>query len=168
METLNRTTVRLNVGGPEYRDHAGRLWEADKAYHRGSWGCLDMATTDILSTMEPIDGTEDSLLFQTIRVGEEMRYRFDLPNGTYRVRILFAEIYWESSDAEQQEVYIQNRKALRDFNIFDEAGHDVAIEKNFTSKVTSGSLEIRFVGLSLPMHSGARACGIVVEPIKKR
>ena len=118
--------------------------------------------------MEPIDGTEDPLLFQTIRVGEEMRYRFDLPNGTYRVRILFAEIYWESSDAEQQEVYIQNRKALRDFNIFDEAGHDVAIEKSFTSKVTKESLEIRFVGLSLPMHTGARACGIVIESIESK
>ena len=168
METLKNITVRVNIGGSAYNDHEGNSWEADKGYHRGSWGCLDIATTDILSTMDAIDGTEDPLLFQTIRVGEEMRYRFDLPNGTYRVRILFAEIYWESSDAEQQEVYIQNRKALRDFNIFDEAGHDVAIEKNFTSKVTSGSLEIRFVGLSLPMHSGARACGIVVDPIKKK
>ncbi len=165
---LDGMAVRVNIGGPEYEDHEGRLWEGDKGYHKGSWGCLDMATTDVLSTADPIEGTEDPLLFQTVRMGEEMHYRFDLPNGTYRVRILFAEIYWESSDAEQQDVYVQGRKVLRSFNIFDDTGHDVAMEKSFTVKVTKGSLDVRFVGISLPMHSGARACGIEVESIRSR
>ncbi len=57
-------------------------------------------------------------------------------------------------------------RCLRNFNIFDEAGHDVAIEKGFTAEVAQGFLEIRFVGISLPMHSGARACGIEVKPIR--
>ncbi len=163
---FERRAVRVNIGGPTYRDCKGCVWEGDRGYHRGSWGCLDIAATDTLSTADPIEGTDDPALFQTVRMGEEMRYRFDLPNGTYRVRILFAEIYWESSDAEQQDVYIQGRKVLRSFNIFDEAGHDVALEKIFTAEVTGGSLEVRFVGTSLPMHSGARACGIEVEPIE--
>jgi len=122
-----------------------------------------MATTDVLSTADPIEGTEDPRLFQTVRMGEEMRYRFDLPDGRYRVCLLFAEIYWESSDAEQQDVYLQGKKVLRGFNIFDEVGHDVALERTFRAEVTQGVLEIRFVGISLPMHSGARVCAIAVE-----
>ena len=155
--------IRVNLGGPRYEDTQGHIWEADREYHPGSWGCQDAAITDVLSTKDHISGTKDAPLYQSIRVGEEMRYRFDLPNGPYRVRILFAEIYWESSDAERQDVYIQGRKVLRNFSMFDEVGHDVALEKSFETKVTQGHLDIRFVGLSLPMHSGARACAIEIE-----
>ena len=162
------TSLRVNIGGPRYRDSQGQVWEKDKQYSPGAWGCLDFTTTDLLSTKDKISGTQDAALFQTMRMGEEMRYRFDLPQGNYQVRILFAEIYWETSDAELQEVHLQGKRGLSDFNIFDEAGHDAALEKTFTTKVTKGSLEVRFVGLSLPMHSGARACAIEVKPITKK
>jgi len=79
------------------------------------------------------------------------------------VRILFAEIYWETGSAEQQNVYVQGKRVLRAFNIFDETGHDAALAKRFKTKVTEGKLEVRFVGRSLPMHSGARACAIEVK-----
>ena len=160
-----RGPVRVNVGGPDYRDAEGDLWRADVAYHRGGWGCLNMPETDVLATADQIQGTDDPALFQTVRLGEQMRYRFDLPDGAYRVRLLFAEIYWESSDAEEQDVYVQGKRVLRGFNIFDEAGHDTAVTKEFETWVTDGSLEVRFVGRSLPMHSGARVCGIEVVPL---
>ena len=151
------------MGGPAYTDHKGRVWEADAGYHEGAAGCMNMPQTDTLATADPIEGTDDQPLFQTVRMGEEIRYRFDLPNGIYRVRILFAEIYWETSDAEQQDVYVQGKKVLSDYNIFDEAGHDAAVVRSYSAKVTLGYLEVRFAGRSLPMHSGARACGIEVE-----
>jgi hypothetical protein len=167
-EEAKGSVVRVNVGGPSYRDKEGLMWEGDRGYHRGSWGCANLPATDVMRTTDVVSGTDDPLLFQTIRVGEEIVYRFDVPNGTYRVRLLFAEIYWESSDAEQQDVYVQKKKVLRGFNIFDEAGHDAAIEKVFTTKATGGYLEVRFVGVSLPMHSGARVCGIEVQPTKSK
>jgi len=157
--------IRINIGGPRYTDHNGNTWEEDKAYHSGSYGCLDMPTTDILKTTDDISNTDEQTLFQTMRMGEKMRYRFDLPNGKYRVRILFAETYWESSDAEAEDIYIQGEKVLSDFNIFDEAGHDTALCKDFVIQITEEQLEINFVGISLPMHSGARACALEVEEI---
>jgi len=157
--------IRLNIGGQKYIDHKGNIWEEDRAYHAGSYGCLDMPTTDVLKTQDIISGTEDPTLFQTMRVGERMRYRFSLPNGKYRVRLLFAETYWESSDAEEEDVYIQGEKVLSHFNIFDEVGHDAALEKVFVTQVTDECLEISFVGISLPMHAGARVCAIEVESI---
>ena len=155
--------IRVNLGGGEYRDSMGEIWHADKAYTPGSWGCLNLPQTDVLTTTDSISNTQDSKLFQSVRMGEEMVYRFDVPNGDYEVGIFFAEIYWETGSAEQQDVYIQGKRVLRAFNIFDEAGHDVALVKRFKTKVTDEKLEVRFVGRSLPMHSGARACAIEIR-----
>ena len=69
------------------------------------------------------------------------------------------------SDAEEEDVHVQEEKVLSNFNIFDEAGHDTALEKVFVAQVTDESLEINFVGISLPMHAGARVCAIEVESI---
>ena len=159
--------IRINIAGPRYIDSSGNVWEEDRAYHSGSYGCLDMPTTDILKTTDNISGTNDQPIFQTMRMGEKMRYRFDLLNGKYRVRILFAETYWESSDAEAENVYIQEEEVLSHFNIFDEAGHDTALCKDFVTQVTEKHLEINFVGISLPMHGGARACGVEVKEISE-
>lgn len=154
--------VRVNVGGKRCKDIKGHIWESDREYTAGSWGCLDAPTTDILTTNDPVTGTDDPTLFQSIRVGEQLRYRFDVPNSAYNVRLLFAEIYWESSDAEQQEVRVQGKKILSNFNIFDQVGHDTAFEKTVKARVTDRKLEVHCIGQSLPMHSGARISGIEV------
>jgi len=159
--------VRVNVGGKEYKDKEGRIWQADKEYVKGSYGCLNLFQTDILVTSDPILDTLEPELFQTARIGENLFYRFDLPNGEYQVKLLFAEIYWESSSAEIQDIYIQGKRVLKNFNIFDEAGHDRALEKRFKVKVVEGYLEIKFVGRSLPMHSGARVNAIEIKPVEK-
>jgi len=157
--------IRVNVGAQRYKDKEGNIWHADKAYVKGSWGCLNLPQTDTLSTSDLISDTSDSELFQTIRMGEEIIYRFDLPNGDYQVEFLFAEIYWETGSAEQQDVYIQGKRVLKDFDIYDEVGHDRALKKKFKAKVTQGYLEIKFIGRSLPMHSGARVCAIEIKPL---
>jgi hypothetical protein len=155
--------IRINLGGKEYKDSKGKIWHTDKAYTPGSWGCLSLPQTDVLTTTDPISNTQDPKLFQSVRMGEKMIYRFDLADGDYKVGILFAEIYWETGSAEQQDVYVQGKRVLRAFNIFDEAGHDAALVKKFRTKINNGKLEIKFVGRSLPMHSGARACAIEVR-----
>ena len=159
----NLSSVRINLGGPEYISSEGSVWYADKAYSRKHWGCLELASTDVLTTTDIIAGTEDAPLFQTVRMGEMFRYRFDLEPGKYLVRIFFAEIYWESSDAERQDIYLNNRCVLSNYNMFDEVGHDVAIEKIFYIKIKRDIFTIKFIGRSLPMHSGARASAIEVK-----
>ena len=159
--------IRVNLGGTRYKDAAGHVWEQDRQYHAGGWGCTNAPETDVLDTTDPIAGTDDQPLVQSIRVGEQVHYRFDVPNGTYRVRILFAEIYWETHDAERQDVYVAGKKVLSDYSMFDEVGHDACAEKVFTARATGGTLEVRLQGLSFPMHSGARACAIEVTPAGK-
>jgi len=157
--------IRVNVGGPDVSDWTGNTWQADREYVTGSWGCLDAATTDILTTTEAIACVEDVNILQSMRQGERLRYRFDLPNGTYTVRLLFAEIYWTSSDAEKQAVRVQGKTVLNHFNIFDDAGKNTEYEKTVIAKVTRGRLDIECIGQSLPMHSGARISAIEVTGV---
>ena len=157
--------IRVNVGGEEVSDWTGTIWQADREYVAGSWGCLDSATTDILTTDEDVACIEMIDLFQSMRQGERLRYRFDVPNGSYYVRLLFAEIYWTSSDAEKQQVRVQGKTVLNHFNIFDDAGRNIEYEKVVTAKVTCGRLDVEFIGQSLPMHSGARVSAIEVSRI---
>ncbi len=157
--------IRVNVGGKQLTSWGGTVWQADRDYVEGGWGCLDTGTTGIQTTADDVANSDNVAVFNTMRVGERLRYRFDLPNGTYRVRLLFAEIYWTTSDAEQQQVRVQGKAVLSHFNIFDQTGHDAAYEKVVKAKVTSGRLDIECIGQSLPMHSGARISAIEVRAL---
>ena len=154
----------MNIGGPKVKDGTGHVWQAEKSYSPGSWGGVGNIGSDLLSATEKISGTEDQALFQTMRSGEKLAYRFDIPNGMYTVRILFAEIYWESNDAEQMAIQIQGNEVLSGFNIFSEVGANRACEKVFDAKVTKQRLDIELLGISFPMHSGGRASAIEVAP----
>lgn len=155
--------IRVNVGGNQLQDYVGNPWSADREYSSGRWGCLDTPTTDTQSTGDQIGGTEIPEILKSMRVGEKLRYRFDVPNGKYKVTLLFAEIYWTTADAEHQEVLVQGKKVLTDFNIFDDVGHDTAFEKNVEVVVADRRLDIECRGMSLPMHSGARISGIEIK-----
>ncbi len=159
---IERLEIRVNVAGPTVSDWNDVTWQADRKYVAGQWGCLDTATTDILTTTEEVASVAETDILKSMRQGERLRYRFDLPNGTYKVRLLFAEIYWESSDAEKQEVRVQGKAVLNNFNIFDDAGRNREYEKAVDAKVTSGRLDIECIGQSLPMHSGARISAIEI------
>jgi len=164
-DTVVPFIIRVNVGGPEVTDWTGKTWSADREYVGGSWGCLDSATTDILTSRNTITCIEKIELFQSMRQGERLRYRFDVPNGRYHVRLLFAEFYWVSSDAEKQAVRVQGKAVLNQFNIFDDAGANTEFEKAATVRVTNGHLVVECVGQSLPMHSGARISAIEVTRV---
>ncbi|PPS13852.1 hypothetical protein GOBAR_AA06738 [Gossypium barbadense] len=77
-------------------------------------------------------------------------YAFCLRNATYNVSLHFAEIdftdgkNYRSLGRRIFDVYIQGKRALKDFNIKDEAGGvGKPILKNFTANVSDGTLEIR-------------------------
>jgi arylsulfatase A-like enzyme len=162
-----QVVINVNVAGPQVEEWTGKIWQADREYVPCSWGCLDFATTDILSTTEPQACIAAYQVLQTQRQGERLRYRFDIPNGTYRVRLLFAEIYWKSSDAEIQQVRVQDKTILNRFNIFDDAGANAEYEKATTAQVTKGHLDVECIGQSLPMHSGARLSAIEIASVGK-
>lgn len=68
-------------------DGSGQLWSAD-AYFSG--GNQYIVTDEIL-------GTDDDNLYQTERWTKNLSYNIPLPDGDYLVRLLLAEIYWDSA-----------------------------------------------------------------------
>lgn len=86
-------------------DRSGTAWLPDRPYAEGGWGYLGGEAD---ATQAEIACTEDGPLFQTLRRGLD-GYRFDLPNGTYEVELLFAD----SCLPAESPVYLLGRNAGR-------------------------------------------------------
>lgn len=132
------TVVRVNAGGPAYVDGSGNLWDADNGFNTGA----------TFSTGSDIFGTADDTLYRTERYDgsslPELRYSFNLPNGSYTVRLHFAEIYTGTSavGARVFDVSIENQLVLDNFDIFALVGANAALVRSFPVSVGDGQLNI--------------------------
>lgn len=97
--------IAVNVGSGccFTSDRSGTAWLPDRPYAEGGWGYLGGEAD---ATQAEIACTEDGPLFQTLRRDLD-GYRFDLPNGTYEVELLFADPYRQSESS----VYLLGRDA---------------------------------------------------------
>ncbi|MGH9460324.1 MAG: malectin domain-containing carbohydrate-binding protein, partial [Vicinamibacteria bacterium] len=71
-------------------------------------------------------------------------YRVSLPVGRYRVRLKFAEIFFDRPGERVFSVRIEGQDALRDFDIVKEVGALTPIDKDFDVYVEDGVLDIDF------------------------
>ena len=134
------SVYRINVGGEAYQDQSGQIWAADQAYSEGNWGYVGGHTygKDI-----SISGTTDDALFQSERYNLQ-EYRFDLPNGYYRIKLYFAEIYWKNPNKRIFNLSIENNTVLNHYDIFADVGYAVATQKTFIFPVVDNQLNISF------------------------
>ncbi len=134
--------VRVNCGGEQFTDQQGFTWFADRAFTQGAFGYVGGR---VYRSRDPIQNTEDDALFKSERYSVKM-YRFTVPMpGNYHVRLLFAEIYYKQANRRLFDVKIEGTRVLDDFDIFSNAGHDFALEKNFKVQVNDGTLDITFL-----------------------
>lgn len=132
-ETLNDSNLRtlelaVNVGSNCFftSDESQLTWLPDQAYTQGSWGYIGGKPQ---STQTEITQTTDGPLYQTLREGLES-YRFDVPQGTYEVELLFTDIYRPSA----QSVYLLGKNdgnTNQAKNSFDILANGSVIESNF-------------------------------------
>ena len=136
---------RVRVGSSSsFTDAAGHIWLADQPYSPGGFGYTQGAY--VYSTTAGIASTPDGPLFQNNRHDTSVSYRFDVPDGTYQVRLRFAEIYPNSFGVGQRvfNVSIGGTVVLQNFDVFARAGADTALDESFTSTVTNSALTITF------------------------
>jgi len=126
--------TRINVGGPAFTDSLGRLWSADTNFTGGS----------TFSTGSAIGNTVDDPLFQSERYGNPFSYSLPVANGTYTVRLRFAEIFFGAPGNRVFDVDMEGVKAIDDLDLFAAAGKDVAYELIREVVVTDGVLNIVF------------------------
>jgi len=86
-------------------------------------------------------------------------YRIPVANGTYAVKLHFAETYDKITEAGQRvfSVAIEGKTLLADFDVFKEAGNQgfAAVVKEFEAQVKDGELTIEFTPkVQNPMING--------------
>ncbi|MCM1302309.1 MAG: DUF4982 domain-containing protein [Bacteroides cellulosilyticus] len=148
--------IAVNVGSDccFTSDRSGTAWLPDRPYTEGGWGCLGGEAD---ATQAEIACTEDGPLFQTLRRGLD-GYRFDLPNGTYEVELLFADPYRQAEssvyllgrDAEQTAAQNRFRVEINDRTVeeaYAPEGLRAAVRR-YTVENRDGHVEIRFRALA--------------------
>jgi len=124
-------------------DNTGRIWSADRAYSAGSWGYVGESIAFPPSSRD-IAGTSNAILYQTARYAfGSFGYRFDVPNGRYRVSLYFAELWWATSGRRRFNVSIEMQPVLRDYDIVAAAGGWlIARSETFEANVIDGHLDV--------------------------
>ena len=152
--------IRIVTRNANITDHNGDLWEVDRYYIGGRQ----------LSDGVLVAGAEDPELFRWQRFGN-FTYRFPVPPGKYRLRLLFAETFYGPHNRGKGgpgsrifNVYCSGLALLRNFEIFKEAGENRAIEKVFHGIVPNaqGRIDVTFE----PVLEYALVQGIEILPEK--
>jgi hypothetical protein len=93
----------------------------------------------------PIEGTEDDPLYQTVRYGLSA-YRLAAPIGAYRVTLKFCEPHYSEAGKRVFAVKIQDTKVLDQLDIFAKTGKNRALDYSYDNiKVADGWLNIEFI-----------------------
>jgi len=134
--------VRIAARNATYTDHKGQLWGTDRFYLGGRQGFDGVA----------VSGTDDPELFLSQRYGN-FAYRFPVPAGKYKLRLLFAETFFGPHNRGKGgigsrifNVHCSGVEILRNFDIFKEAGENRATEKVFhgITPDPQGRIELTF------------------------
>lgn len=117
------STVRrlpVNVGGvTQYVDPERTVWLEDQEYREGGWGAVGgtLGWTDA----GWINGSTEDPLYQFFRVGMTA-YRFDVPDGTYDVRLRFAETQKDAVGQRVFRVRLGDAVLVEDLDLVAEVG----------------------------------------------
>ena len=142
-----KIVLRVNCAATEpYTDKADNFWLADQiAEPDAEWGAVGGLTVDRGDL--GIGGADAPKVYETERYSMEA-YKFTVPNGTYTVRLHFAETYDGITGDGQRlfSVTINEKIVLEDFDPYKEAGgFQKPVVKTIEGiAVTTGELVIGF------------------------
>jgi poly(3-hydroxybutyrate) depolymerase len=113
-------------------------------------------------------GTSSDDVYRSERFGNSStNYAFSanavVPNGSYRVTLRFAEIWFGASNKRKFHVNIEGARVLTDFDIYAAAGGKYrAVDRVFTANVVDGKLTIQFLRGA---YNAPKISGIKIEPL---
>mgnify|MGYP000962025345 CR=1 FL=1 len=104
--------LAVNVGSAsQYIDPAGEVWVDDRPYTSGSFGHIG-GKLSWFNRKEVITHTQDEPLFYSFQDSIQA-YRFDVPDGHYRITLRFAEPAMDSKVKRHFTVGVASAPALR-------------------------------------------------------
>ncbi|MFD0713303.1 malectin domain-containing carbohydrate-binding protein [Paenibacillus sp. GCM10027626] len=157
IQVVSPKVYRVNAGGSGFTDAGGRAWVADQAYSsvQGYGYTGTTATGSTANTVTVVDSDNDDFpttLFQSERHGSSFGYQFDVPNGTYRVRLAFAELANTQSYQRQFSLQAEGNDILSGYDIYKMVYDRIAGGQyrgqrfEFTVDVADGQLNLDFNG----------------------
>ncbi len=148
--------LMINVGGEVYKDFI-----LDKEFVTDSSDYGFMEGSKGGPYIGEISNTDDDAIFQT-EINGLAKYVARIPNGKYRVKLLFAENFHSAIGKRIFDVYLQGNLALNKLDIFKEAGNKSALIKVIENvEVKDNLLDIHFAALiERPLLNG-----IIIESL---
>ncbi|RDC63025.1 malectin domain-containing carbohydrate-binding protein [Adhaeribacter pallidiroseus] len=135
---------------------AGKVWESDKNYRKGS------IKLDSQVQPGPIAATDQDVLYQTYLSAAtnlaETREEIPVSNGSYYVRLHFAENFFDADGARIFNITIEGQTRLSNFDIHKEVGYRAALVKDFAVTVNDGVLSLKFN----PSANRVALCGVEI------
>ncbi len=134
---------------------AGQAWESDESYRVGSGFKLD--NVDDVSSQ--IQATEKDALYRSYMSSvadfTPISYEITVPNGTYTLRLHFAENFFDESARRINHVQMEGAIQGLGIDIFQEVGFKTALVRDYEVEVTDGALNLDF----LPLENRPAICG---------
>lgn len=148
-----------------YTDPTGSVWAEDEDFYSlFRWGYAG-GSSAIASTADPITGTDLPAIYQTYRYGNSP-YKIDMPNGEYRVTLMFAETFFEEAGRRVFDVALEGNTLWHNVDIYAWAnGHDTAMNLAADVSVNDYCLDLTFpvAYMDLPMISGIKVEAVNVS-----
>lgn len=146
--------LKINVGGNEVKDFiADREFRTDTAH----FGFMEGSKISAAG----VTGSVDNTVFET-GIISITKYGVRVPNGKYRVKLLFAEYSVKNINERVFDVFVQGKQAIKALDIYKEAGILKALEKTIEDVTVSDYfLDVHFAALV----GNTVLSGIVIENI---
>lgn len=129
--------LRIDCGATtSTTDSKGHLWEADRGFSANSVA-VDRSAV-------PVDGTDDAFVYRTER-SKISGYSLEVPNGTYLVRLYFAETEFDAASLRQMSLTVETQ-TLPTFDPFVAAGgkQHANVQEFRHVAVQDGKLDVTF------------------------
>lgn len=136
--------IGFNTGSEvAYTAIEGRLYLSDQPYTLANGaGYIDGYSSHSPDNNKS-GGTRNYDLYLQDRRGLS-EYRFDVPDGSYIVKLHFSEIEHMWRKLRVFDVWIENERVLKDFDIFNEVRRNYIIDYQFATQVNDGQLNVQF------------------------
>jgi beta-galactosidase len=130
--------IAINVGSTCYfieEDNIDYLWMPNRAFTEGSFGNIGgkflrhpSKRRNTIGTDVSVKGTNNDPIYQTQLIGLD-QYKFDVPNGTYELSLLMAEL--KTKDENVMDILANGKKIWSNLNLKQTYGGDRGVAKRF-------------------------------------
>ena len=128
--------LRINPGtSSSYTDVSNQLWEPDNYSSGGKRYGKSVS----------IAATEDDTLYHSERYGSNFSYNIPVENGSYNVKLHFAEIFFTEAGKRVFDVAAEGALTIDNLDIYAEAGASTALIRTIPVNVSDGTLNLGFL-----------------------